>query len=181
MAVHEHDLGHDVADVAQAIGNMTQAQHVPGVLPAPGVAGARLRGGEGRKALAAQAVQHVDRRDVGKTQGEITTTMSTSTPRRKPVPAKPKYPKSLARSWLEAQQQLVDGTKTDALRRLNEETGNSYNPGRLYQWLAGARAPERETRAYMLRECLAHVLYRHGVKEGSLTPAQLRAIAEELS
>jgi hypothetical protein len=33
----------------------------------------------------------------------------------------------------------------------------------------------------MLRECIGYVLEQNGVKAGALTPAQLRAIADDLS
>jgi hypothetical protein len=95
--------------------------------------------------------------------------------------ARSKYPPSLARSWLESQQSTPGQTKAEVLRKLNEDLGTSHQQGRLYEWLTLEREPDRDARAYMLRECIGYVLEHNGVKAGALSPAQLRAIAEALN
>lgn len=94
--------------------------------------------------------------------------------------ARDKYPPSLVRSWVESQQGKPGQTKAEILRALNDALGTSHQQGRLYEWLTLEREPDRETRQHMLRGCLSDVLYKNGVKPDSLTPAQLRAIADAL-
>jgi hypothetical protein len=91
---------------------------------------------------------------------------------------KTKYPPSLAQTWLKTAQRTPGNTKAEALRKLNEDLGKDYNQGRLYQWLSLEREPDRETRRYMLNECIGAALEQYDVK---LKPLQLRLLAEQLS